>query len=116
MPANLPLRIDGLAGPLVVEGSGGIMVPLNEREHLVDVARLAKLEVVLAVGLRLGCINHALLTLEACQEGAFRSPVRSWSSAGARPMPSIATTLLARCRETRRHLAFCGLHPPKRTP
>lgn len=65
---DLAARIELLEGPLVVEGSGGIMVPLNERERLVDVVRLAKLEVVLAVGLRLGCINHALLTLEACYE------------------------------------------------
>ena len=64
---NLAARIDALGGPLVVEGSGGIAVPLNEREHLGDVARLANLEVVLAVGLRLGCINHALLTLELCR-------------------------------------------------
>ncbi len=84
---ELAARIDGLAGPLVVEGSGGIMVPLNERERLVDVARLAKLEVVLAVGLRLGCISHALLTLEACQErgipvaGAIL--VERWGPTGA---------------------------------
>ncbi len=84
---ELAARIDGLAGPLVVEGSGGIMVPLNDRERLVDVARLAKLEVVLAVGLRLGCINHALLTLEACQErgvpvaGAIL--VERWGPTGA---------------------------------
>ncbi len=68
---DLAARLDALDGPLVVEGSGGILVPLNEREHLVDVVRLAKLEVVLAVGLRLGCINHALLTLETCYEAGI---------------------------------------------
>jgi dethiobiotin synthetase len=68
---GLAARIEALTGPLVVEGSGGIMVPLNESEHLLDVARLAKLEVVLGVGLRLGCINHALLTLEACYEAGL---------------------------------------------
>ncbi|HEY6325131.1 MAG TPA: dethiobiotin synthase [Candidatus Cybelea sp.] len=65
---DLAARVDALDGPLVVEGSGGILVPLNERENLIDVVRLAKLEVVLAVGLRLGCINHAHLTLAACYE------------------------------------------------
>ncbi len=64
---DLAARIDRLEGPLVVEGSGGMLVPLNEREHLGDVARLARLEVVLVVGLRLGCMNHALLTLESCR-------------------------------------------------
>jgi len=68
---DLAARVDALVGPLVVEGSGGMLVPLNEREHLGDVARLARLEVVLAVGLRLGCINHALLTLAFCREAGI---------------------------------------------
>ncbi|MBV8222696.1 MAG: dethiobiotin synthase [Candidatus Eremiobacteraeota bacterium] len=84
---DLAARIEDLDGPLVVEGSGGIMVPLNEREHLIDVVRLAKLEVVLAVGLRLGCINHALLTLETCYEAgipvAGAMLVERWGSTDA---------------------------------
>ena len=68
-----PLKLDAIAGTLVAEGSGGIMVPLNDREHLGDVAALAKLEAILTVGLRLGCINHALLTLSLCRE--LRIPV-----------------------------------------
>jgi dethiobiotin synthetase len=68
---DLAAQIDALGGSLVVEGSGGILVPLNEREHLGDVARLAKLEVLLAIGLRLGCMNHALLTLEFCRNAAI---------------------------------------------
>lgn len=69
--ADLVARIDALAGALVVEGSGGAIVPLNDGENLGDVARLARLEVVLAVGLRLGCINHALLTLEFCRQAGI---------------------------------------------
>jgi dethiobiotin synthetase len=68
---DLAARIDALEGPLVVEGSGGMMVPLGEREHLGDVARLARLDVVLVVGLRLGCLNHALLTLEFCRSAGI---------------------------------------------
>jgi len=55
-----------IEGALVVEGSGGIMVPFNAREHAGHVAALATLRVVLVVGLRLGCINHALLTAALC--------------------------------------------------
>ena len=69
--ADLATRIGAFAGALVVEGSGGIMVPINEREHLGDVARAAQLEVLLVVGLRLGCINHALLTLLFCREAGI---------------------------------------------
>jgi dethiobiotin synthetase len=50
---------------LVVEGVGGFCVPLNDREDTADLAQRLALPVVLVVGLRLGCINHALLTVEA---------------------------------------------------
>jgi dethiobiotin synthetase len=53
------------ADAVVVEGAGGWLVPLNERESMADLALHLELEVVLVVGLRLGCINHALLTAEA---------------------------------------------------
>lgn len=50
---------------LVVEGVGGFRVPLNEDEDTADLAVALGLPVVLVVGLRLGCLNHALLTAEA---------------------------------------------------
>lgn len=49
----------------VVEGAGGWRVPLNGKETLADVACQLDLRVVMVVGMRLGCINHALLTAEA---------------------------------------------------
>jgi dethiobiotin synthetase len=49
----------------LIEGAGGWRVPLNEQETLADLAREMKAPVILVVGLRLGCINHALLTAEA---------------------------------------------------
>ena len=53
---------------LVAEGAGGIMVQLNAREHFGHVAQLAKLEVIVVIGLRLGCLNHAMLTLSKCRQ------------------------------------------------
>lgn len=50
---------------VVVEGAGGLLVPLNDREDMTDLARLLGLRVILVVGARLGCLNHALLTVEA---------------------------------------------------
>jgi dethiobiotin synthetase len=61
--ADLVTTLHRLEGSLVVEGSGGAAVPLNERETITDVAKLARLEAILVVGLRLGCINHARLTI-----------------------------------------------------
>lgn len=53
------------ADVVVVEGAGGWRVPINEHETLADLARGIGVPVVLVVGLRLGCLNHALLTAEA---------------------------------------------------
>jgi len=50
---------------MLVEGAGGWRVPLNARETLADLAKNLDLPVILVVGVRLGCINHALLTFEA---------------------------------------------------
>jgi dethiobiotin synthetase len=50
---------------VIVEGAGGALVPLNELDDMLDVARSLGLPVVLVVGVRLGCINHALLTAAA---------------------------------------------------
>ena len=50
---------------VVVEGAGGFRVPLNAREDMADLAEQLRLPVVLVVGMRLGCLNHALLTAEA---------------------------------------------------
>lgn len=53
------------AEQVVVEGVGGWLVPLNGEETVADLARALELPVILVVGLRLGCINHALLTAES---------------------------------------------------
>jgi dethiobiotin synthetase len=55
----------GAADVTVIEGAGGWRVPLNNAETLADLARVLQLPVILVVGIRLGCINHALLTAEA---------------------------------------------------
>lgn len=54
-----------LADAVVVEGAGGFHVPLSDTETGADLAQALALPVVLVVGLRLGCLNHALLTAEA---------------------------------------------------
>jgi len=50
---------------ILVEGVGGWQVPLNDEQTLADLARLLGLEVILVVAIRLGCLNHALLTAES---------------------------------------------------
>ena len=61
---------------VVVEGVGGWRVPLGERLTMADVACAMRLPVILVVGLRLGCLNHALLTAEAIR--LANVPLAGW--------------------------------------
>ena len=65
-------RLCGLAQAVVVEGVGGFCVPLNDQHDTSDLAQQLGLPVVLVVGLRLGCINHALLTAQAIAAKGLR--------------------------------------------
>ena len=58
-------RIRVQADWIVVEGAGGFLVPINEKQDLGDLAQALQMPVILVVGLRLGCINHALLSVAA---------------------------------------------------
>jgi dethiobiotin synthetase len=60
------------ADAIVVEGVGGFLVPLNDREDAGDLAIALALPVVLVVGMRLGCLNHALLTQQAIVARSLR--------------------------------------------
>ena len=53
------------ADAMVVEGAGGFLVPLSPEHTGADLAQALGLPVLLVVGLRLGCLNHALLSAEA---------------------------------------------------
>lgn len=74
--AGIDLSVQGLLGPMrevlaqradftLIEGAGGWRVPLSHHANLSDLAIALKLPVILVVGVRLGCINHALLSAEA---------------------------------------------------
>jgi len=58
-------HIQKQADCIVVEGAGGLLIPLNDEEDLGDFAIEINLPIILVVGMKLGCINHALLTNEA---------------------------------------------------
>lgn len=67
-PARIAAAARDLAAEadlLLVEGVGGFRVPLDEESDTADLAVRLGLPVILVVGMRLGCLNHALLTAEA---------------------------------------------------
>lgn len=85
--AGVLLNVAALQGPVqaildkradftLVEGAGGWRVPLAGREALSDLAIALQLPVILVVGVRLGCINQALLTAEAILRDGL--PLAGW--------------------------------------
>jgi dethiobiotin synthetase len=58
-------RLQAATDVVVVEGAGGFLVPLGPGLSFAEIPSMLELDVVLVVGLRLGCVNHALLTAEA---------------------------------------------------
>ncbi len=61
---------------VVVEGAGGWRVPLNDFQTMADLAKRFQLPVILVVGMRLGCLNHALLSVEAIHTSGL--PLTGW--------------------------------------
>jgi dethiobiotin synthetase len=58
-------RLSVRADVVIVEGAGGVLVPLSATADMLDVAAQLRLRVALVVGIRLGCLNHALLSAQA---------------------------------------------------
>ena len=59
MPASLPD-----ASPLIIEGAGGVMAPINDRQFMIDLFRHLQAPVLVVAPSRVGMINHTLLTLD----------------------------------------------------
>lgn len=81
--AGVPLKVEALAAAVqavlaqqadftLVEGAGGWRVPLDGQATLAELPIALDLPVILVVGVRLGCINHALLTAEAIARDGLR--------------------------------------------
>jgi len=64
------------ADRIVIEGAGGWLVPLNDDKTFADLAVALELPVILVVAIRLGCINHALLSVESIQCSGL--PIAGW--------------------------------------
>lgn len=69
-------KLSQRADVVVVEGAGGFLVPLNDKDNTADLAAALGLPVVLVVGMRLGCLNHALLTVAAIEAKGL--PLAGW--------------------------------------
>lgn len=84
------------ADVVVVEGAGGWRVPLDEQRSMAAIAQRLQLEVVLVVGVRLGCLNHALLTADAIQADGLR--LAGWIANRIDPADPLADAQVADLR------------------
>ena len=87
--AQLALRAD----VIVVEGAGGVRVPLSADHDMLDIAQRLGLPVLLVVGIRLGCLNHALLSADAI--GARRLRFAGWVANRIDPLMPAADACVA---------------------
>ncbi len=86
-----------MADVVVVEGAGGFLVPVSAQQSMADLAVKLDLPVVLVVGMRLGCINHALLTVEAIKACGLK--LAGWVANQIEPDMSMFAENLASLRE-----------------
>ena len=77
------LQQQNKADYVIVEGVGGWLVPLNKQETVADLACLLNFPVILVVNLRLGCINQALLTVQAIEQTGMK--IAGWIANNAVP-------------------------------
>jgi dethiobiotin synthetase len=65
-------RLASRTDVVVVEGAGGVLVPVDATHDMLDIAMQLRLPVLLVVGMRLGCLNHALLSAAAIRSRGMR--------------------------------------------
>ncbi len=82
----------------LVEGVGGWRVPLGPEGDLSDLAKMLGLPVILVVGLRLGCINHALLTVESIERKGLK--LAGWVANGLDPGMVLSDENIATLRDS----------------
>ena len=93
---------------VVVEGAGGLLIPLNKDQDLGGFAKEIDLPVILVVGMKLGCINHALLTYEALK--ARKLKISGWvANALGEEMPLLQENL--KTLQARIEAPYLGLIP-----
>jgi len=97
----------------VVEGVGGFRVPLFDHVDTADMARAFGLPVVLVVGMRLGCLNHALLSARAIEAEGL--PLAGWIANTIDPAMPVADENIATLRD-RLRAPLLGILPHQAPP
>ena len=74
---HLHIQLDDFVLPetgneIIVEGAGGVMVPINQENFVIEIARKLNMEIILVANLYLGSINHTLLTVDYLKRNNYR--------------------------------------------
>lgn len=71
---QLPVRVSGVEvqNDLIIEGAGGILVPINKSQYVIDITKKLDSEIILVISNYLGCINHSLLSIDYLLRNNFK--------------------------------------------
>lgn len=81
---NIAAKIDGVSialesiilpntkNHLIIEGAGGLMVPINNKHYVIDIAKKINCEIILVISNYLGCINHSILSIDYLLKNNFK--------------------------------------------
>lgn len=73
---NVKIELNEIVSPvtdrLIVEGAGGCLVPINDHDFVIDIAKKLDIEIILVSNLYLGSINHTLLTADYLRRNQFK--------------------------------------------
>ena len=96
-------ELNQLADIVIIEGAGGFLVPLNVTETMADLAICLNIPIIVVIGMKLGCINHSLLTIEAIKNRNCN--INGWVANPIKPeMPRLDSNIATIAKE---------LHPIK---
>jgi dethiobiotin synthetase len=66
------IQLPKTANHLIIEGAGGLLVPVNDTQYVIDIAKQFGCEIVLVISSYLGCINHSLLSIDYLKRNHFK--------------------------------------------
>ena len=66
------IKLPFTSNHLIIEGAGGLMVPINSTHYVIDIAKKIDCEIILVVSNYLGCINHSILSIDYLLKHHFK--------------------------------------------
>ncbi|MBY0502141.1 MAG: dethiobiotin synthase [Alphaproteobacteria bacterium] len=94
---------------MIIEGVGGLMVPLNKKETQLDLIKALNYPVIFVVGLKLGCLNHTLLSIKMLK--LYQIPIKGWLINHIDHAFDCVSENVETLKEYLKGIPFCGYLP-----